>query len=201
MQDPVYWISLLISTFIMGFAIKYIDSAYDDDAFSRKNAILAAICCGILMGYWISSDMFAAVFLLAICMCVAITKKIDNPAFILGILLALFIPAVLSVQHTLPGCDSCTLPPGTLVLPWLPLAALVIAGVIDEQGNDAIRRLPFEGIRMFFHYRLSMEVMMFVLTLSGFFAWVYFFAFAAFDLGYQMVTYYVDSKLKKQQYY
>ncbi len=190
--EPIYWVSLLVSTFIMGFAIKYIDSAYDDDVFSRHNAVLAAICCGLFMGWWIAKDSSAAVFLLAICMSVAITKKIDNPAFILGILLALFVPALLVKE---------------LTILWLPLAALVIAGIVDEQGNDAVKKIPLAGVRMFFHYRLSMEVMMLVLTLSPFmggpkfFDIPYFFAFAAFDLGYQMVTYYVDKKLNTQSYY
>ena len=184
--EPIYWVSLCISTFIMGFSIKYIDSAYDEEAFNRVNAILAAICCGIFMGVWIAFDSSAAVFLLAICISVAITKKIDNPAFILGILLALFVPAVLKV---------------TLTLSWLPLAALVIAGVMDEEGNDMVRKIPIKGVRMFFHYRLSMEVMMAVLTFSGFFAWQYFLAFASFDLGYQMVTFYVDKKLNVQKEY
>ncbi|MFH0818216.1 MAG: hypothetical protein V1909_06325 [Candidatus Micrarchaeota archaeon] len=184
--EPLYWVSLCVSTFIMGFAIKYIDAAYDEEAFSRKNAVLAAICCGVFMGYWIANDASAAVFLLAICLGVAITKKIDNPAFILGILLALFVPAILK---------------STLILSWLPLAALVIACVVDEEGNDMVKKIPFKGIRMFFHYRLSMEVMMAVLTFFGFFAWPYFLAFASFDLGYQMVTYYVDKKLNVQQEY
>jgi len=179
--EPLYWAALCVSTFIMGFAIKYIDAAYDDDIFDRKNAVLAAICCGVLMGSWIALDSSAAVFLLGICMSVAITKKIDNPAFILGIVIALFVPAIMKA---------------TLTLAWLPLAALVIAGVIDEEGNDMVRKIPFKGIRMFFHYRLSMEVMMGVLTLSGLFQLPYFFAFMAFDLGYQGVTYYVDKKLK-----
>ncbi len=184
--EPLYWLSLCISTFIMGFAIKYIDAAYDEDAFNKKNAVLAAVCCGAFMGYWIAMDASAAVFLLAICLGVAITKKIDNPAFILGIILALFVPAILKAS---------------LIISWLPLAALVIACVVDEEGNDMVKRIPFKGVRMFFHYRLSMEVMMAVLTISGLFAWPYFLAFVSFDLGYQMVTYYVDKKLNVQAEY
>jgi len=179
MTDLLYWCALLISTFFMGFSIKYIDAAYDERAFDRKNALATSVVSALLMGYWIAVDPIAAIFLLAICISVAITKKIDNPAFVLGILVVFLVPALI-VE--------------TITIIWLPLAALVIAGVIDEEGNDVVSRIPWKPLRAFFHYRSSMEVMMAVLTLIGFFEWPYFFAFVIFDIGYQMVTYYVDKK-------
>ncbi len=192
MPETMYFVQLIISTFIMGFAVKYTDASYEHDAFKRMSAVIAAICGGFLAGYWMATDSSAAVFLLAIILSVAIAKKIKNAAFALGVIIALLVPVILmNVPDGAKGPE--------MALPWLPFAALVLAGVIGEMGKDYRKSLPLEGMRMFFDYRVGMIVMMAALTYFRFIEVPYLLALISFGLGYQLVSYYVKRKMGIQE--
>ena len=75
---------IILSYGLLGAGIKYIDQAYDLGVFSKKKANLVAIPSGILMASLIISDPPSATIFFSIFVVVAVTRKIDNPAFYMG---------------------------------------------------------------------------------------------------------------------
>lgn len=168
-----YWF-LLASFAFIGAGIKYIDCVYDEGVFDRRVAVLLGLLCGVLMGYMIGSDAKASAIFLAVIVGVAITRKIDTNPFFLGAILAFAVPLFLTKN---------------IMIDWLPTAALVFGGVVDEIGNNRadLGLINSRVVKTFFHYRISMEIVMVALVLVGLFVPIYFLAFLLFDLSYHFV--------------
>ena len=174
---------------ILGAGIKYIDQAYDLGVFSKTRANITAVLCGLLMAYFIVTDLPSMAIFLAMVIALAITRKIDNIAFYIGIGIVLLLPIVFN---------------SLIKMNWLPFGVLVISGILDELGNDwadkrakkrRINRyqknaslLQFE--EKFFAYRFAMKVAILVLVILNYFDWIYLVAFMLFDLTYLLVDAY-----------
>jgi site-specific recombinase len=102
--------------------------------------------------------------------------KVNNPAHAIGAIFILAGLLLFGIQGIL----------------WLPLAALALAGIADEIGNDFFeKRLRANKIlRLFFEYRMAMKFAVFFLALLSFFGWEYFAGFLAFDLSYAAIGLY-----------
>ena len=179
---------------ILGAGIKYIDQAYDIRVFSKTNANVAAVLCSLLMAYLIITDPPSTIIFLAMIIALAITRKIDNIAFYVGIAIILLLPIIFN---------------SLIKMNWLPFGVLAISGILDELGNDWADkrtkngRVKKHGIAQnepiykfaekFFIYRFAMKVAILLLVVLGFFDWIYFFAFLLFDLMYVLIDAYSTS--------
>ncbi len=175
-----FYVPMLLAGFaFLGGGIKYIDSVFDEHVFNRNAALVLAGVCGILMGLLIAIDTYAATVLLSIVLGVAITSKIDNPAFIAGAVLVIAIPVL--VTNSLP-------------LYFFPLAALVFGGMADELGNNMVdaKRIRNRLAELFFHFRLTMETVMGALVLAGIMPALYWAALVMFDVSYHVVGGYAE---------
>jgi len=174
---------LLASFAFIGAGIKYIDCVYDEGVFDRRVAVLLGLLCGVLMGYMIGSDAKASAIFLAVIVGVAITRKIDTNPFFLGAILAFAVPLFLTKN---------------IMIDWLPTAALVFGGVMDEVGNNRadLGLINSKILRTFFHYRISMEVVMLLLVLARVFEPSYFLAFMFFDISYHLVGGYANRLIR-----
>lgn len=171
---------LLLPGFVfLGAGIKYIDCVFDENVFNKNAAYVLALICGIVMGTIIALDEFAAVILISITIGVAIGRKIDNIAFIVGAILVLSVPFFIN-NFT-----------GILVF---PIAILVTAEIIDDFGNNLAdaKRLPYKFLELFFHYRLTLELVTGLLVLLGMIPVLYWLALILFDLSYHAVGGYAD---------
>ena len=184
---------IILSYGLLGAGIKYIDQAYDLGVFSKKKANLVAIPSGILMAYLIISDPPSATIFFSIFVVVAVTRKIDNPAFYMGTGILLLLPIIFH---------------GIMKIEWIPFGILILSGIIDEIGNDwadkrkEMRRLSNDNRRnpynstlkkfgeKFFLHRSAMKIGVLVLTIFGFFRYLYLFAFLFFDMMYLLVEQY-----------
>lgn len=168
------WLFLLASFAFIGAGIKYIDCVYDEGVFDRRIAVVLGLVCGVWMGYLIGSDLHASSIFLAVIVGVAITRKIDTNPFFMGAILAFAVPLFLIKNITID---------------WFPTAALVFGGIVDEVGNNRadLGLVTSKPLKAFFHYRISMEIVMVLLVLAGVFAPIYFLAFMFFDLSYHIV--------------
>ena len=182
------WQNLL---FCLGYAflgggIKYIDQVFDEKMFSKPAAFVLSVLCGLLMGYLIAVDAPSATILISIVLGVAITKKIDNAAFYIGVLLVLGMPLLIRFSQS-----------AFLSLDMFSIFFLTVAGLIDEWGNDEVDRWGTNGIvKKFFYFRFTMKVMMAVLVFTGVFKPIYLVAFLAFDAAYGLVDWYSNRLLK-----
>jgi len=194
MIDPL----ILIGCYaLIGAGIKYIDQAFDTKVFSKPFAIFLAIPTGVLMSTLIVFDLPSATIFLAVVLGVAITRKIDNIAFQLGVLTLILLPILFQEM---------------LEFLWLPFGVLVISGIIDEHGNDWSDRIRINNLlnhakgrpnpepvdirffSRFFSTRMTMKLAVLVLVLTNFFSYVYFFAFLAFDIAYLLIEQYSFTK-------
>lgn len=176
MADLQYLIILIAGFGFLGGGIKYVDQAFDENLYNRKLAYLTALACGILMGWFIAMDYQAAAILIAIVLGVAITRKIDNLAFMAGTLLVLATPLVVGYSAKL------------ILINWPLLLALTVAAIVDEVGNDLADDGKIKGwTGKFFEYRSTMKVAVLGVFAAGFLGGEYVAAFFAFDIAYTLV--------------
>jgi len=135
------------------------------------------------MGSFIALDPFAASVCIAIILGVAFAKKIDNIAFLIGTVLSLSIPILIARSFD-----------AFYAIPIVPVIVLVIGGVFDELGNDFADkgRIKNKLLVFFFQWRLTMELFAGILVFAGYLPFIYWVAFAFFDLGYHMATLYSE---------
>ncbi len=171
----------------LGGSIKYIDDAFDERVFSRRNALLLAPLVGIFWAFAMSISAPSATILGAVVLAVLLTGKIDTIAFQAG-LVSIF--GVLAIS-------------GFFNFMWIPLAVIAFAGIVDEIGNDHADRNPKTHflINNFFHYRFTMKLAVLAFAFLGTFGWVYIFAFLAFDIAYLLVTKYSDELRRLRKFY
>ena len=87
LQDPlVSTLFFVISFFVMGAAVKFIDDAFDEKTYSRKIALILAPIIAIFWAFVMALHPAAALLLTAITLGVLIKGKIDNVAFIIAVL-------------------------------------------------------------------------------------------------------------------
>lgn len=169
---PAAEILVLLSFGVIGGGLKFIDEAFDENAFSRKFAfVMAALVTIVWLGISIY-DATSATILFAILAGVLLSGKVDNPAFKMGAL------ALLSLLFL----------SGRLDIILLPFLILTLAGIIDEKGNDYVdSRKANKAVKFFFLHRFSMKLGVFALCFWSYLAWLYLFTFMTFDIAYDLV--------------
>jgi hypothetical protein len=186
-NPTITWLFFITAYAILGGGIKYIDDAFDEKTFRLRNSILLAPVLGI---FWFATMILSpesATILGAIVIAVFLKGKIDNIAHSLGIISIFFLLFLFGFFNFL----------------WIPMAILVLAGLLDELGNDYVdKHLEVrKPIRVFFKYRFVMKIAVLCFVLLEIFAPVYFFAFLAFDIAYALVTKYSEKLAHMRKFY
>lgn len=180
----------LVSFSLLGAGIKFIDSAYDEKAFSKKLALFIAPLLGLLWAYTMIINPIAATILLAIVLGVVFKGKIDNYAHLMGVVI--IIPIILFA-----GVE----------LMILPLIFLSAAAVLDEVGNDYIgnpnRKLRHyktlnKILTYFFDQRWLLKTAILFLAILNMIPLYFFVSMILFDYAYLGVRYWSDIKLGKE---
>lgn len=192
-------IFLVVAYALIGSGMKYADQAFDLGVFSKRAATIMAIPGAILVGLLMAINDSSATIFFAIILGVALTKKIDNIAFQMGLFFLILVPIFFSEY---------------IQVQWLPFVILLMAGVADEYTSDwadskikqrfydearEIKRkitLKQQILEMLFEHRILMKLMLLILILVGIFKPIYFIAFLAFDLSYKAVEIY-SFRIKK----
>jgi len=137
-------------------------------------------------------DSSSAIILMAMLIGLALTRKIDNIAFYIGTVIVILLPIIFH---------------DTLKIEWVPFGILILAGIVDEIGNDwadrrVMKRLvkhtqkkenkkfTYQFGEKFFLNRYMMKLAIFFLVALNFFSWLYLFAFLLFDIMYLLVEKY-----------
>ncbi|MCK5300937.1 MAG: hypothetical protein KAJ21_03460 [Thermoplasmatales archaeon] len=189
-QDNMYF--FFLAYFLLGGGIKYIDAAFDDKVFKKRNAIIIAPFLGILWSYTMLINEISASILLAVLIAVLIKGKIDNMAHLIGlitiIIFGIFI--ILFIDGN-----------GFMLL---PLIFLTSAGIIDEVGNDIIDynksqkkvRFRYNFLIYFFGRRYLMKTAIIYIALIGLFPLYFVLAFIFFDESYIIMDLFSKSRQK-----
>lgn len=193
-------ITLIVGYAVIGGLIKYIDQAFDIDVFNKKTALFMAIPTSILMALFMALNDSSATIFFALVLGLALTKKIDNLAFQIGLFFLIMIPIFFGDY---------------VKVQWLPFALLFMTCIGDEYTNDWVdnkikKRMYDEALglkkeeitlkqkilEMLFEHRILMKLMVAVLVVIGIFKLVYLLSFLAFDFTYKAVEIY-SFQLKK----
>lgn len=172
-------IIILIIYLLAGAAIKYVDQAYDIKAFKKKTALLIAIATGLVLGALMILDPPSAAIFMAVAAGVALSRKIDNIAFYIGLALVVLLPLMF--------LDATS-------FMWPQFLILLASALADEYGNDwADKRtrdrkrakvLSLDAAAYFFRYRFAMKLTVLGLVAASMLPLVYLPAFLQFDVGY-----------------
>ena len=171
--------SILQLIFLYGFlggSIKFIDQAYDEKLYPIKAARVLAVLSGAVMGFVMAKDSpFSTAFYAAMLTSLVLARKIDNDAFAAGT-----VVAVAALAALYPSSD--------VTFASMPIAAFLIAGVVDEVADDWAHRRRLEGLpKAFFTYRPFSDMALLALIAVGTFSWTYVLPYFAFTLSYLAV--------------
>jgi hypothetical protein len=168
----VFTIFIIASFATIGFGLKYIDDAFDEDRFSKT---IAKFFAPILVLLWIGVSIFdsvSATVLFAILIAVLLSGKVDNRIFKLSAIALISVICITQYAR----------------FSWIPLIVLTIMGVADEKGNDYFDAHGTGRIReLFFAHRCGMKVGILGLCLTSLLPGLYLAAFLAFDIAYELV--------------
>jgi hypothetical protein len=167
-----YHASIIIAFAIIGFGLKYIDDAFDEELFSKNVAVLMA---PILVLTWVCLSIFdsiSATVLFSILLAVLLSGKVDNVIFIASSIALIVILFLTQVVH----------------FSLIPLLVLTVMGIVDEKGNDYVDGHKTREVgEFFFSHRCGMKVGTLSLCIATLLPWLYLVAFLAFDTAYEVV--------------
>lgn len=172
-MDPI----ILIVTFaFLGYAIKYIDQAYDEHEFSIRSANLVAITAGVLMGTLMAFDSpFSTAFFIAMIISLVLAKKIDNVAFAAGSAIAFGMMGLFMLDTNV-----------TFLV--IPIALFLFAGFVDEIVDGYAHKHHLGNLaEKFCHYRPFSDFALFGMIAFGMFNWIYLFPYFSFTIAYMLV--------------
>jgi len=181
----IYFLLLIYP--VLGAGIKYIDAAFDNDAFNKNLAFAIALFLGLLWSFVMCTNAVSATILFAVVLSVFLKGKIDNRAFLLGFGVIVFLILVCGIQIAL-----------------LPLVLLTVAGVLDEVGNDIIdynrndlqeSRFRHQFLKYFLGRRYVMKATLFLLVIMNLVPMMYLIAFILFDEAYILVEMYGKTRM------
>jgi hypothetical protein len=157
----------------LGFSIKFIDQAYDEEMYSVKTANLLAVISGVVMGTLMVFDSpFSTAFFLAMIVSLILARKIDNVAFAAGTGTALITLGILFFREN-------------VVFLWGVVAIFLVAGFIDEIMDEVAHRVKtVKPMDWFLHYRPFSDIAIIMLVVVSTFSWEYLVPYFAFTVGY-----------------
>ena len=188
LQHNMYF--FFLSYIILGGGIKYIDAAFDEKVFNKRNAIIIAPFLGLLWAYTMLINEISATILLAVLIAVLLKGKIDNMAHLLGLITIIIFGVFIILFIDGNG------------LMLLPLIFLTSAAIIDEVGNDIIDynnfkkniRFRYRFLIYFFGRRYLMKTAIIYISLLGLFPLYFVLAFIFFDESYIIIDLYSKSR-------
>jgi hypothetical protein len=168
----------IVSFFLVGLTVKYIDASYDDNVFSRRSALILSPFVGALLGLIMAANHSLLVLSLSIIIGVFVTGKLDILPFRLLVSIALGICAVTFHGNLLATQSD-----------WYVFVLFTVGAVSDELGNDLADAMVLKGVaNFFFMNRGSLKFLALVLVAFKYLPMDAVLAFLAFDLGYLIIS-------------
>ena len=161
---------LLIAFTLSGVTLKASD--YLGERGSTPASYVCAATSAFIFGLLISESAFSSSLFLGIVVGVTVSRKVDRPNMIFGLVLT--IVAALYFGIKVPN-------------PWL-LVVIASFTLIDESGHERLGQRR-GALAFFFRYRLSLKLAMTLLAGLSVVEAVYYVGFLCFDLSYDLLSY------------
>ena len=173
---------LLPELFLAAFAVSGVTLKTSDFLGERENilpAILSAVASSLVFGVLMSESVFSSSLILGLFIGVAASRKVDRPNLILGVILT-FVFALLFELKT-----------PTM---WLVIVVALFA-FIDEWGHEKLTQKS--GLKaLFFRYRLTLKLVLSLLTLMSQIQALHLMGFLCFDLSYDLTNLILQKDVK-----
>jgi len=182
----LYGACLIISFYIIGVGLKFVDDAYDRNRFSKKAAHLVLVG-GTLLGVTLTwLDIWVASIFLALLIAVALTGKVNQRLFLIPALVFFFFLFALGDLYQLH---------------WAFVVVAATAALADELGSEFAKRhlekfaegspKGWEKARVvalrILRNRFIAVCVLLVLAMVKWLPFLYWFAWLALDFGYTVL--------------
>ena len=147
------FLSIAILYALSGFLMKLSDDEYDEKS-NKIIAIIIGILCGLAIAYLSSNNIDASYIFIGILIGTGLSFKIDGIHHLLTLLTFLVLLLILHIPS----------------LNLITLGICIFSAFIDEIGNDNQRIYKKNKfLKVFFEYRFSMKIAIFILAILGFY--------------------------------
>lgn len=177
----------LTAYFLAGLSLKYGDDLLDELE-SPALAWAPLTLSGVLFGLLMAQSEWDFILLLAIIFAVIFSGKVNKPQFIAGFIMIGIVLTIFGLPEITNILDILTI-----------LVCLILAGILDEHGNDWTDKIVNPTAEAFFRYRFSLKVSVFLLAVlwplflfSAIGLWI-------FDLGYELTGKAIRFKLRSDK--
>lgn len=165
----MYAAALPLLFFLSGFFMKFSDDAYDVSQ-NRKMAAIFGVFCAIVSGTATVLSAGAAYIFIGILIGNLLAFKVDGLHHILTLLI--FMALILA----------CGIPSISIAV----LLICVLSALADEIGHEMVSKKTSNGfVNLFFEYRFTMKVVIFLLAICGAFSLWIFVCFLLFEIAYE----------------
>ncbi len=171
---------IVLGYVFMGASVKYVDQVRDARVFDPRWGWLLVLFSGVLMAFFMYSDVWSATILVALIAGNFVAGKIDALEFKTMVAVALLLPITASLLF-----DTAYF---TQTLDWFVFSALALAGLLDEKANDLSDKKKLHHlVHFFFHHRVFTPLVLVWFVVLSILPFMYLLAFLGFDLAYTMV--------------
>jgi hypothetical protein len=145
---------------------------------SSPFSYLTALLSAVFFGFLISEDRFTSSIILGIIVGVIVSKKVDRPNMIFGLVLTIIFALVFEPESPVP---------------FLTIMVSLFT-FIDETGHE-IYSQKRGLLSLFFHYRLALKLVMICMAIVSLIQVIHLVGFLCFDLAYEVTNYFLVYKL------
>jgi hypothetical protein len=160
--------------FLAAFAVSGVTLKTSDFLGEREKtplSVLSAVTSSLVFGVLMSESVFSSSLILGLFIGVTLSRKVDRPNLVLGLILTFAFAFLFEVKTPTP---------------WLVIVVTSFT-FIDEWGHEQLSRK--EGIAaLFFRYRLTLKLVMSLLTLISHVQALHLMGFLCFDLSYDITN-------------
>jgi hypothetical protein len=168
--------------FLAAFAVSGVTLKTSDFLGERENtllAVLSAVASSFVFGVLMSESVFSSSLILGLFIGVTVSRKVDRPNLVLGLILTFAFAFLFEVKTP------------TL---WLVIVVTLFT-FIDEWGHEQLSR-ENGAAALFFRYRLTLKLVMSLLTLMSRIELLHLMGFLCFDLSYDLTNLILQKHVK-----
>jgi hypothetical protein len=166
---------------LLGFLIKSMDQFIDESRYKKYRILIGpfAVSIPLVIGYlaYVHDPVFGMVIGTALGL--VLTRKIDHPAFVVGIIGFIVIIVILVLAG---GLEIATT--SIYIIPFAFIGCFA-----DEIGHEKMsERTEPKALKLFFEHRFALKVAAVICTALGFAQIIHLVAFLCFDIAYEITA-------------
>jgi len=186
------WAFFLASYFVIGFLLKYVDEAFDDNMYSKKKAFIVGLVLAFVGALGMVLSPTTMVVFTGLIIGLIIARKVDNPAFIAATFVLYFF--FFALGGTVQPLIAQQSEQAIFLLFFL---AAMVEEKIDYKKAKLFKNKRGKTFSFIFEYGVMLKLCAFLVFIVIKFDPLFFFAVLLFDLGYDLMVFLTHKRLGK----